>query len=424
MVQNMRSIRYVDANILVDIPHTNLIFDIAPGEVRPAPDSWDLIRVSLTNPIGTPPLREMLRPGQSVVLIVDDNTRQTPTKQILPTIVGELNQAGIPNDDIRAVIASGTHRPMTQKEKIEKYGNEMLSRIRFLDHDYKDPTKLVDYGTTTRGTRILVNRDVVQSDFRIAIGNIIPHYPTGWSAGAKAVLPGVAGEETVAQMHFLGCRAPALGEVNTPMRMEMEDFAAKIGLSFILNTILNREGQLVNAVAGHFVSAHRAGVKISQAVYGQPISGLADLTISSTSPIDFDLFQADKGISSAELATKLGGEIILVSGCIEGVSSAHPELADFLGQMENHQIWDLVHRKAVADPLTAAEAIMLNDIREKRKITLATRGLRPELCQRMGFGHIYPDELNDYVRQRLIENPNTEIGILHQSAEILPICTC
>jgi nickel-dependent lactate racemase len=155
---------------------------------------------------------------------------------------------------------------MTDAEKQAKFGL-LYSSIPVLNHRYKDPDQLVDYGVTRRGTRIRVNKHVVQADFRLAIGNIIPHHPTGWSAGAKAVLPGVGGEETVAQMHFLASLYPALGQVDTPIRQEMQDFAEKIGLSYILNVILNRSGELVDAVAGHFIHAHRAGVQISEQVW-------------------------------------------------------------------------------------------------------------------------------------------------------------
>jgi nickel-dependent lactate racemase len=417
----MVDIRYVNCDIPLNIPKRNIIFDLSPRSVPPAADLRQKLREALANSIGTPPLHEMVKPGQKVTLLIDDNTRITPTKQIVPVVLDELNRAGIPDSDIQAVIASGTHRPMTTKEKEEKYGDPIMSRIPVLDHNYKDPAKLVDYGTTKRGTRILVNKDVIEADFRIAIGNIIPHHPTGWSAGAKAVLPGVAGEETVAQMHFLGSREPALGRVDTPMRQEMEDFAEKIGLNFILNVILNREGELVDAVAGHFIQAHRAGVEISKKVYGLPIPELADLVISSTSPVDFDFFQANKGITSAEPATKPGGEIVLVSGCIEGISPAHPELADYLGEMTNGQIWKLVHRREVPDPLTAAEAIVFNDIKAKMNITLATEGISPVLCQSMGFRHLWPKRLAEYINERLTEKPDLKIGILRQSAEVLPI---
>lgn len=137
------------------------------------------------------------------------------------------------------------------------------------------------------------------------------------------------------------------------MRQEMEDFAAKIGLDFIPNVVLNRDGGPVGAVAGHFIQAHPAGVEISKEVYGLPIPELADMTISSTSPVDFDFFQGDKGITSAQPATKIGGEIMLVSGCLEGVSPAHPELADYVGRMSNDQIWELARGGKTPDPLTS-----------------------------------------------------------------------
>ena len=222
-------------------------------------------------------------------------------------------------------------------------------------------------------------------------------------------------------MHFLGSRYPGLGVVDTEMRREMEDFAERIGLNFILNVILNRDGELVDAVAGHFIKAHRAGVEKSSRVYGVPIPELADVTISSTSPIDFDFFQGDKGITSAELATKAGGEIVLVSGCLEGISPAHPELADYVGRMTNDQIWKMLRAHQAPDPLTGAEAIVINNIKEKMQITVVTEGLAPALCASMGFRHVYPDGFADYIRARLTENPALKIGVLRHSAEVVPI---
>ena len=411
--------RYLDA----EIPAGNLIFDESPRNVPPAPDFDGTLRAALAHPIGSPPLRDLVKPGQRVIIISDDNTRLTPTKRIIPVLLDSLNQIGIPDSDIQVIISSGTHRAMTDAELEEKYGTPVMSRVTVMPHRYKDPNSLVEYGVTKRGTRILVNRHVVEADFRISVGNIVPHHPTGWSAGAKSVLPGVGGEETVAQMHFLGSRYPGLGVVDTEMRREMEDFAERIGLNFILNVILDRDGKLVDAVAGHFVKAHRAGIVISGKVYGVPIPDLADMTISSTSPIDFDFFQGDKGLTSAELSTKVGGEIVLVSGCLEGISPAHPELADYVGKMTNDQIWKMLDARQAPDPLTGAEAIFINDIKARMRITIVSEGLAPELAASMGFCHVYPNAFGDYIRARLTGNPDLKIGVLRQSAEVVPILT-
>ncbi|MDI7275383.1 MAG: nickel-dependent lactate racemase [Anaerolineae bacterium] len=418
---SQQQIHHAEEETSLHVPVENLAFDVGPCHAPALPDPGASLHRALAHPIGAPPLSELVRPGQKVVLIVDDNTRLTPTRQIVPVVLDALNRAGIPDGDVRAVIASGTHRPMTAPEKVDKYGEEVLARIPVLDHRYRDPDRLVDYGRTRRGTRILVNRDVIAADVRIAIGNIIPHHPAGWSGGAKAVLPGVAGEETVAQMHLLGCRQPSLGGLDTPMRQEMEDLAASIGLSLILNVVLNHAGLLVGAVAGHFVQAHRAGVEIARRVYCVPIPERADLVISIPSPVDGDLFQADKGLTAAEPATRAGGEVVLVAGCREGISPAHPELADYLGRMSNPQIWELLRQNRVPDPLTAAEAIVLNDLKARLRITLATAGLAPELCRALGFRHVRPQELGEYVRQRLAEAPGLRIGILRHSAELSPV---
>lgn len=414
-------IPYVNRMLEVEIPDQNVVFDVSPCNVPPAPDFEGTLRTALSNPIGTPPLRDLLKPGQKVIVISDDNTRVTPTKRITPVLLDFLNQIGIPDGDIQIVISSGTHRAMTTAELDEKYGRSVTSRVTILPHRYKDPQSLVEFGTTKRGTTILVNRHVVEADFRISVGNIVPHHPAGWSAGAKSVLPGVGGEETVAQMHFLGSRYPGLGVVDTEMRREMEDFAERIGLNFILNVVLNRDGELVGAVAGHFIQAHRAGVKMASKVFGVPIPELVDMTISTTSPNDLDFFQGDKGITSAEPATKTGGEIVLVSGCLEGVSPAHPELASYVGKMTNDEIWQMLHTHQAPDPLTGAEAIVLNDIKAKMQITVVTEGLTPELCTSMGFRHVYPNALADYLRGRLATNPAIKIGILRHSSDVVPI---
>ncbi len=414
-------IPFVAQSLAVDIPEANLLFDVSPLATPPATDFEAVIVSALQQPIGTEPLKDLVHPKMRVVLICDDNTRPTPVDRIIPILLDFLNQAGIQDANVEIVISSGTHRAMTPDEIENKYSRRLIERVKIYPHDYKDRANLVDFGVTRRGTPILVNRRVVEADFRITVGNIVPHHPAGWSGGAKAVLPGVAGEETVARMHLLGSKYPALGEIDSQMRGEMEDFAGRIGLNFILNVILNRDGDLVAAVAGDFIAAHRKGVAISRKVYGVEIPALADLTISSTSPVDFDFFQGDKGITSAERATRPGGRILLLSGCLEGVSPAHPELGDYVGRVSNARLWEQLGTEGVPDPLTAAEAIVINDILAKMSISIVSQGLSPELCRSMGMVPVSADNLDDYLRGLILENPAIKIGILRKSADILPV---
>jgi lactate racemase len=418
-----KSAAYLDTVLDFKIPAHNLAFEISPSHVRPATDPGGLILSVLRHPLGTPPLREMLWPGQRVLIIADDNTRRTPARLILPILLDELNAGGVQDGDIAVLVSSGTHRHMTPEELTAKFGKDMQSRVPILLHRYKDAGELVSLGRTRRGTEIEINRLLFEVDFRIALGDIIPHYPAGWSGGAKAVLPGVAGEKTTSALHYLGCRYPDITGVETEMRREMEEVARVCKLDFIVNTILNRRGELVELVAGDMVAAHRAGVEKSKGIYGVPVSEAVDLCISSATPVDFDLFQAAKGICAADRVTRRGGEIALLSGCVEGISPAHPELADYLGQLSTSQLWELAEAGSPPDPLTCAGAILINLIRDKVNITLVTEGIPPETCSRLGLGHVWPHQFPDYLQRKIADQPELRVGILNCSAELFPFLT-
>ena len=151
---------------------------------------------------------------------------------------------------------------MTEDEIREKFGDETLRRVPVVNHPYKDPDALVDLGTTKNGGRIRINRAVVEADFKMGIGSIVPHHIPGFAGGAKIIQPGVSGEETTAYTHLLSVRAPRsyLGVLENPVREELDAMARKVGMNTILNTVLNRHGQVVQAFFGDVAEAFRAGV--------------------------------------------------------------------------------------------------------------------------------------------------------------------
>lgn len=413
-------INYGESLLSLDLDKGRVLFDLQPTETPPAPDVSDEIQRAFHEPVGSPPLRELVSSGKQVVVIGDDVTRLTPTDRIIPPLLDELNAGGVPDGDIILVIATGTHRAMTPEEIAVKYGPQVTDRVKVINHDCLDEENLVSCGTTRRGTDIWVNRTVMEADVRVGVGNIVPHHPTGWSAGAKILLPGVAGERTTAQMHLLGATEQQLGKVDTPCREEMEDFAKVTGLDFIVNTVLNRHGQLVRVVAGHFIAAHREGVEWAEKVFGVPFGQKADITLSSTYPIDFDLFQADKGLFSAAVGTQEGGEIILLSPCYEGVSPTHPEVVE-LGLLSDEELWQLAQSDLTEDPLSIAEVLYFNSVKQPFQVTLVTEGISRATAGKMGFNHLEPAELSDYLANRLVAEPDLTLGILRQSTETLPL---
>ena len=193
---------YGDAERRFRVPGSNLAEIVTPRQVEAdLGREKDRLAEALEHPIGTSRLEEMLRPDQRVAVLVDDMARPTPVSRILPSILGRLDAAGISDEQVTIVIALGTHRPMTRAEIRNRLGDEVVGRIRVENHDFRDPRKLVYVGDASGGIPVWLNRRVKEADFRIGVGNIVPHGVAGWAGGGKIVYPGVAGEQTVDGFH-------------------------------------------------------------------------------------------------------------------------------------------------------------------------------------------------------------------------------
>jgi lactate racemase len=412
----MIPVKYGDKVIKFDIPEENMCLHIKRNAVVLPENAKAEIKRAIENPIGSKRLKELTTKDTSVVILVDDRTRETPQKQILPFVLDELNNAGVRNSNIKLVIATGTHRNMTEDEILERFGQDIVNRVKIENHDCHN--NLVDKGLTRRGTRIIVNKDVLDADIRIAVGSVLPHHPTGWSGGAKMLLPGVAGTETVNAMHLLGATEAQLGKVVTPMREEMEDFASEVGLHFIINVVLNENGDIIRATSGHFIDAHRDIVSWGMKINGVEFNEYADVTISSPAPFDYDLTQADKGLFSAARATKKGGEIILMSPCYEGIAPTHGEEMARLARYDDDTLWKMLDDNVIENRFGASECMYLNYIKTRFKATLT---MDPMLSNIMGFNHLSVEEVPEYISRRLELDKTLRIGIVGNSAEVLPV---
>ncbi len=408
---------YGNEIVELDIPEENICFNLKRNSFTSELTESEELKRAMENPIASKRLKEIVNKDSIVAIMVDDRTRKTPQKRMLPFVLKELNDAGVQDSQIKLIIATGTHRDMTEEEILERFGEEIVNKVKIENHDHLN--NLENIGKTSLGTNILVNKDVLDADIRIAVGASLPHHPTGWSGGAKMFLPGVAGAETVNAMHLLGATEAQLGKVMTPMRKEMEEFAEKVGLHFILNVILDENDEIVKAAAGHFVDAHREIVKWGMKLNGVEFDELADITISSPNPFDYDLTQADKGMFSAERATKDGGEIILLSPCYEGVAPTHEEEMCRLARYDDDTLWKMLDDDVVGDRFSASECMYLNYVKRNYKMTITMQNSM--LANMMGFYHLDVKDVPKYIKRRIELDKNIKIGIINTSAEVLPI---
>jgi len=310
------SLRYGRGSIKLEIPQDRVLDVVKPKSSFLRGQS---VSKALTAPIGADPLQKLVDRKDRVTILVSDVTRPCPTDRILPHVVRSLKKSGVTRDNLRILIGTGTHRSHTPAEKTKLVGRSATSFSQIIDHTVDSVQQV---GTTKRGTKVSVNPLFLDADFALAIGNVDVHYFAGYTGGYKAVVPGVAGKDTIERNHSLMTlpRAePAIVESN-PVREDLEEAGQLAGLRYIVNVVLDEANQVVAAFSGDPVAAHRPATKIVDSIAKVPIKEKADIVLASAGgyPRDINLYQAHKAIENASHAVKDGGIVILVAQCLEG----------------------------------------------------------------------------------------------------------
>ena len=302
----------------VEIPDANIGEIVHPNDL-PEVDERRLIEEALRSPLGSPRLEEFLSGGHSLLVIVNDATRPTPTARVLDVIEPMLGDI-----QTKYVVATGMHREPTEDEYRFIFGDRFDSiKERVFSHDSKG-SEMINLGTTSQGTELKVNKLVEEADRIVVVGSVEPHYFAGYTGGRKAFLPGVAAYETIEQNHRLALtlEAQALHLVGNPVHDDMEEAMGllKHKRIFSLMTVLDKDHKTCSASAGDIDATFKASVKKADEVFVVALRGKAEVVVAVTSfPHDIDLYQSQKALDNAKYAVKDGGVIILVSACRTGV---------------------------------------------------------------------------------------------------------
>lgn len=410
-----------------EVPDGSLLFTGSNQKIPALRDIRKGVLEQLDHPVGSPPLREMASGKNNIVILIEDNTRNTPLTLILPILISYLADNGIQDYQISFLTAPGTHRTMTRNEVMEKVGPEIFKRFRIDQHDANRADTLEDLGYVDAGgyrIPVQVNRKALEADLLIGIGDIVPHSDAGFSGGAKIVQPGICGFATTAATHVSAALLPdiPLGLMENPCRAGMEKVAEKVGLSFILNTVKNLDGEIVGLFGGDFVKAHRKGAAMAQQAYKVDIPGRADIVVVSSSPCDIDYWQAEKGLISAYFAVKPGGTIIFTAPCTEGLSHNHPRFREWL-ELPLSKALDRLRKEdpedVDADLVAAVLAICNARIRETARVFSVTQGLPTEDIRILGY-EAFPS-VRSAMEEALRQMPGARIGVLPKGGVSLPV---
>jgi len=337
---------YGKEGLWVNLPDGAKVTVLEPRFVPGLPDEPAAIRAALRQPLGTPPLRELARPDDTVAIAFSDLTRPMPSGRVLPVLLEEL--AHVPRENITLFNAVGTHRPNTPEELANMLGRQVAEGYRIVQHNAFDPDSLVLLGETSFGHEMWVNRAFMAASVKVLTGFIEPHMFAGFSGGPKAILPGLAGARTI-----LGNHGPRMIENpqaiwgitrGNPIWEEMREVALHVEPTFVLNVALNKAREITGVFAGEMDQAHAAGTAFVGQSAMIPVLAPFDIVITSNSgyPLDLNLYQAVKGMSAAAQIVRQGGSIILAAECVDGIPD-HGEYKRLLHMATNpQQLMDIV----------------------------------------------------------------------------------
>lgn len=374
-------LEYGREGLSVEIPDDRLSATLSYKDAVPLESPVNDLCEVLREPRGTLPLRHVASGCNNACIVICDITRPVPNQLILEQALTELSAAGVPKETTTILIATGLHRASTQDEIVEMLGEEIASSYNVISHDGHDEQQLVYLGMSPRQVPIWVNKHFIESDVKVTVGLIEPHFMAGFSGGRKLICPGICGVETIRAWHsprFLEHPNARTGVLKgNPVHEENTWIAARIGCDFIINVVIDDQRRPLKFVAGDMEEAFLEGAAFCKEVVTARTNEPADIVVTSSAgyPLDITFYQSVKGMSAALPVIKDGGTIILAASMTEGIGSE-----PFQQLFEEHEDIDSFMR-AIHDPeyfvMDQWQLEKLAEVLRKASVIVVTDGIDP-----------------------------------------------
>lgn len=369
----------------------------APGS-RPALTDVELNQ-KLDNPIDSRPLEDLVGPGESVLIVVPDSTREVAAGQVVNLLVRRLIANGTAPHEIRIIFATGIHRKVTEEEKAAILTPFIAQRIKTLDHDPRDLMMLTRLGETSGGIPIELNRALVEHDHVVLVGGVSFHYFAGFTGGRKLVCPGLASSRTVSETHKLAfdCETRSRRHgvdtgilAGNAVNEAFMECVEKIAPRFAVSTVVGDEGEAVDLFCGDWRFSHQAAGEAYAADNTIRLPEKRPLVIASCggSPHDINMIQAHKTLDAASRACTDGGTIVLLAECRDGLGRD-----DFLNWFDAADSSELASRLCEKYQVNGQTAWSLLAKAERIDVKIVT-SLDTDIVQKMRMNKVSPDEMS------------------------------
>lgn len=364
--------------------------DVTVCETKPMPEPGEpakIVAASLANPIGSNRLVDIAEGRESACVVISDVTRPVPNALLLPSLLREIETAGVPREKIVILVGTGIHRPNLGDELRGVVGDEVMDNYRIENHYSKKEEDQVFVGKTEAGIPVEINRFYMNADLKVVTGLIEPHMWAGFSGGRKGILPGIASVETMKHMHGYDMIAdPGLGygEVgeSNPFHVAGVEVSRMVGCDFLANVVIDARRRLLGCFCGDIVEAHEKGCEFLRPYVEHEFAAPVDIVAIGGGglPLDHVLYQSSKAMVVADAILKPEGSMVVAAGCSEGPGS--PEFADLLDKVESVDQFMAMLREPGFFEVDQWVAQQIYEIRRRHEIFYHTDGIDAERLRR------------------------------------------
>lgn len=320
-----------DEELPISLPNGWTLQQVASPQVRDASPNWpDELAMAINKPVAGAALEQLLRDckGGRIAIIVEDLTRHSPLAEILEVLLREIRHAGISDQQLEFVFASGMHPPMTSEEARIKLG-PAAKGISHRCNPWNNPDAYVNVGKSGK-MDVLIDRGVVEADLRIIVSSVSPHLQAGFGGGYKMFFPGCGELRSIRNLHQRGIKRRNQGQMvgtspqSNVMRKTIDTAGSLVdsmhGQTFTIQYLLDQNDNPTNIAAGTPLPTHLMVTKQCAVACGIISTAQPDVLITNAHPRDHDLWQAFKCIPNTCWATRPGGVVICLARCPAGLN--------------------------------------------------------------------------------------------------------
>ncbi|HEX6044430.1 MAG TPA: lactate racemase domain-containing protein [Pyrinomonadaceae bacterium] len=356
--------------------------------------------------------------GERVLAVIPDKTRDDNTHLLFPIADKFLTKRGVAYFD--ALVAQGTHPPMTDAQKLAKIGTETFAG-RIFDHRWDNADYIVTLGELSAAKAsaltgglidypvpVTINEALAPGiyDTVVVFGATVPHEVAGFAGGAKYFFPGVAGPELTHTTHWLGALAGienTIGQVETPTRMLIEAATDLIPARIIsLNTVVSRadDGQLVTygLFTGDIREAFRRAAALSREIHIRYTGRKYKRVVALLDPHYDELWVGGKASYKLGAIVEDGGELIIFAPHLTKLSETHGALIEKYGYAPLEVVRDMLGASQelrenlciaahLAHVAYAGRVDADGKIVPRYRITMAT-GIDEQTCRRVNLDYL------------------------------------